>query len=248
MQKAAHLAFKRGVSNYRAHAFSQLLNRHGRCYDAGFPEQLFGPSARQRVPWSHRGQSSPLAAAQDCLSPGSFAGREFRQSLLYLGGRGHFRIRRDQVGRRNAEDLGELDQHVECYRLATLLDVRDGCPAESDRRCQARLGELLPSPRLRDALTNNAVERVLGGIHAPNGNANSPPCQGRQTCLLYSHSLMIFLLTRRRSSDYALRSGQPGPIADRPETGRGRRVVRGIPERTGHGFLPNAGRVARSVV
>ena len=51
---------------------------------------------------------------------------------------------------------------MECYCLATLLDVRDGSPAEPDRWGEPMLGELLSVAGLGDAFTDKPVERVLG--------------------------------------------------------------------------------------
>ena len=46
--------------------------------------------------------------------------------------------------------------------MATLLDVRDGSPAEPDRWGEPMLGELLSAPGLGDAFTDKPVELVLG--------------------------------------------------------------------------------------
>ena len=51
---------------------------------------------------------------------------------------------------------------MECYCLATLLDVRDGSPAEPNRGGEPMLGELLSAPSLGDAFTDKPVEHVLG--------------------------------------------------------------------------------------
>ena len=55
---------------------------------------------------------------------------------------------------------------MECYCLATLLDVRDGSPAEPDRGGEPMLGELLSPPGLGDAFTDKPVEHILGERHA----------------------------------------------------------------------------------